>query len=89
MTEAEILLRKKEIITTQATRGWMFTVERAEAIIKQMTDLALDEPDREKREQLVTEARSARTFWRQFLSSLESFKNVDAEPVDEWNEISM
>jgi hypothetical protein len=78
MTEAELMLRKREIIATQATRGWLFTVERADAVIKQMTDAALDEPDKDKREQLFTEARAARAFWRQFLGSLESFKNVDA-----------
>jgi len=87
---SDILLIKKEIIQTMATRGWRFVTDRADAVIKDLTDKALDQEDKSKREELVTEARAARKFWRELLQSLEASKTAEADTKDDgWNEISM
>jgi hypothetical protein len=88
---SDILLVKKEILNTQATRGWRFITERADLVIKDLTNKALDEEDKAKREEMVVEARAARKFWRELLQSLEASKNAEAETADDdgWNEVAM
>jgi hypothetical protein len=87
---SDILVVKKELIQTMSTRGWRFITERADVVIKQMTESALDEEEKDKADRLITDARSARKFWKQFLLSLESAKQVEtADNNDEWNEVSM
>jgi hypothetical protein len=89
---SDLLIIKKEVIQTMATRGWRFITDRADAVIKDLTDKALDEDNKEKRDQLVTEARAARKFWQQLSQSLEASKTAEAEPTadaEEWNEVSM
>jgi hypothetical protein len=87
----DILLVKKEVIQTMATRGWRFITDRADAVILDLTNKALDQEDKLKREEQVVEARAARKFWRELLQSLESSKNAEAETEenDGWNEVAM
>lgn len=87
---SDILLIKKEVINTMATRGWRFITDRADAVILDISNKAIDEESKEKRDQLVTEAKAARKFWRELLQSLEVSKQAEVEDKDDgWNEISM
>jgi hypothetical protein len=85
---SDILLIKKEVINTMATRGWHFVTDRADAVIKDLTDKALDEESKEKRDQLVTEARAARKFWQQLSQSLQASTQVDGEGSENWYEVA-
>jgi hypothetical protein len=76
------MLRKRDIVATTATRGWFFITERAEAIIKTLTNEAIDCEDKEDSERLVTEARAARKFWKQLSQALEASKQVEVEELE-------
>jgi hypothetical protein len=90
MDNAQLMLVKKEVIATLATRGWYFVNERAKAVITKMTSDAIDCEDKAKSETLVTEARAAKKFWNQLQQSLQVSTQVDGEvPDDGWNEVSM
>lgn len=90
---SDVLLIKKEVIQTQATRGWRFITERADSVILKMQNDAIDQEDKAKSETLVTEARAAKKFWKKLLESLAASTEVDAETTDQedteqWNEVS-
>jgi hypothetical protein len=85
------MLRKKEIVTTTATRGWLFIVERAEAVIKKMSNEAIDEEDEAKSKRLVYEARAARKFWQSLTSAVDASKQVEVEGAgdsDDWYDVA-
>ena len=84
----DILLIRKELINTMATVGWRFVTDRADAVIKDLMEKALDAEDKATRDELVSEARSARKFWRQMLASLEASKNAEAETEGDWYEVA-
>jgi hypothetical protein len=91
MDAGQLMLRKKEIVTTTATRGWLFIVERADAVIKQMSNDAIDEEDEVKSKRLVYEARAARKFWQSLTSSVEASKQVEVEGAgdsDSWHDVA-
>jgi adenosine deaminase len=79
MNAADLMLRKRDIVATTATRGWFFIAERAETIIKQLTNEAIDCENKEDSGRLVTEARAARKFWKQLTQALEASKQVEVE----------
>jgi hypothetical protein len=88
----DLMLRKKEVITTTATRGWYFITEQAKDVIKKMTDDAINEEDAEKSKRLVTEARAAKKFWEQLQQTLDASKQVEVEGAgdsgDDWFEVA-
>jgi hypothetical protein len=92
----DLMLRKKEIIATTATRGWYFINEQADAVLKRMIDAAIDCDQKEDSEKLVTEARAARKFWKQLQQTLEASKQVEVEgagdssddSADGWYEVA-
>jgi hypothetical protein len=90
MDQATLMLVKKEVLNTMATRGWHFIDERAAAVIQKLKDDAIDNEDEAKGKVQVIEARAAKKFWNQLQQSLQISTQVDGEtPDDEWNEVSM
>jgi hypothetical protein len=91
MDAGALMLRKKEIIATTATRGWHFITEQANAVINRMSEAAIDEESKDKSERLVSEARAARKFWKQLQQTLEASKQVEVEGAgdsDDWQDVA-
>jgi hypothetical protein len=91
MSPGDLMLRKKEIIATTATRGWFFITDQANSVINRMSDAAIDEENPEKSERLVSEARAARKFWKQLQQTLDASKQVEVEGAgdsDDWIDIA-
>jgi hypothetical protein len=85
---SDILFIKKEVLNTMSTRGWHLIKERADAVILDMSNKAIDEEDKDKSETLVTEARAAKKFWTRLQQSLQSSTQVDSEGSEDWYEVA-
>jgi hypothetical protein len=92
MDNAQLMLVKKEVLNTMATRGWYFVNERASAVIQKMMTDAIDQEDEGKSKTAVTEARAAKKFWNSLIQSLQistQISDSETEDNDGWNEVSM
>jgi hypothetical protein len=82
--DEQLMLRKREIVSTTNSRGWYFVKELAEKTIAKMERDAIDEDDETKGALLRRHAKAAREFYNKFSQQVESMRHVDApESPDE------
>jgi hypothetical protein len=92
MDNARLMKVKHELIQTMATPGWRSLIDRAEAVIRQMSSTAIDCEDKAKSETLVTEARAAKKFWNSLVGSVTASTVVDGPDDsngDDFYEVAM
>jgi hypothetical protein len=78
VNSTDLMLIKKDVIATTATRGWYHIKQLAEDTVKQAEREAIDEEDDTKGNNLRREAKAARKFLNSFLKSVEVMKLVEA-----------
>jgi hypothetical protein len=84
MNDSELMMKKREIVSTTNSRGWYYVKEVAEKTIQKMERDAIDEEDDAKGSLLRRQAKAARQFLTTFLDHIESMRRIDApETPDE------
>jgi len=93
----ELMLMKKEVISTTHSRGWYYIKKMAEDTVARMERTAIDEEDDIKGSALRRQAKAARQFLADFLQQIEITSRVevpespqatDAKPADDFYEVA-
>lgn len=84
MTEQELMMRKREVLQTTASRGWQYIQSLAEDTVREMERATFNTDDDAQATVLRRQAKAARQFLTTFISKVEAFKSLDdAEPSEE------
>lgn len=80
---APLLRVKAEYLQMAATPGWQHLLRSAEIVIADLEKKAVQEDSREKRDELIHDARGARKFLDGILRCVETARNISAAPQDD------